>query len=285
MKNLIIILSVLFLFSCQKKQEEINRLQEINDSLMIVSGQQDKIVIDYVQAFNDIQENLEQIKKTENIITLSTTNQDEELDAEQKDIIMEDITLINDLMQENKRKIDELERKLRATGKKNTELEKMIVFLNEQITAKDAELASLNAKLSALNLEVEHLAARVDTLETVSTEKSKIIESQDIALNTAFYVFGTEKELRAQNILTKEGGFMGFGKSMTLKQDFNVDYFTKIDIRELKEVSLQVSKARLITTHPSDSYKFVGEKPVQKLVITDFKKFWKNSKYCVVVVE
>ncbi|MBL6963512.1 MAG: hypothetical protein ISR55_06795 [Bacteroidetes bacterium] len=284
-KLLLISLSVLLLSSCQNNKQEIQRLQEINDSLTVVTSIQDRVVIDYVETFNEIQSNLDKIKQAENIITLNTSDVDGELSPGDEERIVEDISLINDLMQENKRKIATLERKLQNSGGQHKELQKMITYLQDQMLSKDLELAKLKDRLEALNIEVESLAARVDTLQTESSEKSKIIEEQEIEINTAYYVYGTEKELKEQNILTREGGFIGIGKSTTLKQDFNVDYFTKIDIRELKEIILQVDEAKLITNHPSNSYELVGLKAVEKLQITDSKSFWTNSKFCVIVVK
>ncbi|MBT5528004.1 MAG: hypothetical protein HOK35_02485 [Cytophagia bacterium] len=286
MKKLLLIpLALSVLISCQNNKQEMQRLVEINDSLTIVTSMQDRIVIDYVEAFNEIQNNLNEIKKAENIITLNTNDLNNELSPGDEERIIEDIKLINDLMDENKRKISNLEQKLKASGGNNNELQKMITYLQDQMLAKDLELAKLNDKLDALNIEVKNLSATLDTVKTESSKKSKIIEEQIIEINTAYYVYGTEKELREQNILTKAGGFIGIGKSTTLKQDFDVNYFTKVDIRELNEIILQTEEAKIITNHPTNSYKLIGDKAIEKIKITNAKSFWKNSKYCVIVVK
>ena len=96
----------------------------------------------------------------------------------------------------------------------------------------------------------------------------------------------TSKELIAQGVLTKEGGFIGIGKAEKLKEDFNKNYFTQIDITESMSIPLACKKAKLITTHPSGSYKFDGpEGKIEKLTITNSEEFWSVSKYLVVVVE
>jgi hypothetical protein len=115
-------------------------------------------------------------------------------------------------------------------------------------------------------------------LEEIGTQTDK--------MNTAYYCFGTSKELKEKGVLTKEGGFIGIGKSEKLAADFNKDYFTKIDITLMKSVDLKSKKAKLVTTHASDSYKLEGDKTsVDKLVITNAEKFWASSKYLVIVVE
>ena len=65
----------------------------------------------------------------------------------------------------------------------------------------------------------------------------------------------------------------------------NLDYFTKADMRELTTVNTYAKKAKLLTTHPSDSYKL--EKDANKqyvLTITDANKFWSVSRYLVIQV-
>jgi DNA repair exonuclease SbcCD ATPase subunit len=286
MKKVFFFSLVIFsLTACDNKQKEIDRLQEMNDSLEVVTSMQDHIVIDYVEAFNEIQYNLDEIKKAENIINLNADEFNNELSPGDEERIVEDIKLIRDLMDENKRKIEQLEQKLRSSGKNNNELQKMITYLQDQMLAKDLEIARLSDKLKALNIEVEQLSATVDTLMDENKEKARIIEEQEVELHTAFYVYGTEKELREQNILTKTGGFIGIGKSTKLKQDFDIDYFTKIDIRDLDEIILQVSEAKLITMHPSASYELKGDKDIEKLEILDSEAFWAKSKFCVIVVK
>ncbi len=54
----------------------------------------------------------------------------------------------------------------------------------------------------------------------------------------------------------------------------------------MTEISILSKKAKLLSNHPSSSYKFVGDKKlVQSLQILDYKAFWANSKYLVIVVD
>jgi len=105
-------------------------------------------------------------------------------------------------------------------------------------------------------------------------------------MNKAWYAFGTSKELITQGVLTKEGGFIGIGKAAKLKDDFNKSYFTQLDITETNSIPLASKKAKLITTHSSNSYKLEGLKgKIEKLNITNPEEFWATSKYLVIVVE
>ncbi|MBL7882914.1 MAG: hypothetical protein JNL69_02515 [Bacteroidia bacterium] len=135
-----------------------------------------------------------------------------------------------------------------------------------------SELERLNIEMASLNLNYQEANQEIG----VKTEK----------LNTAFYAFGTSKELIKNGVLTKEGGFIGIGKSQKVKEDFNKNYFTKVDITTTSEIVLGSKKAKLVTSHPADSYKIEGaEGKAEKIVITNAENFWSVSKYLVIVVE
>ena len=76
------------------------------------------------------------------------------------------------------------------------------------------------------------------------------------------------------------------GKTEKMKGDFNKEYFTKVDASTTTEIVLAAKKAKLLTTHPTGSYKIVGaDGKAEKLVITNVDDFWSVSKYLVIVVE
>ena len=188
-------------------------------------------------------------------------------------------------MIENKKIIESLSKKLRASNLKMKEFKKMIERLKTQLQEKDLEISGLKNKLAGLNIEIDSLNLAIDTLFFQNTQKTKVIVEQKNELNTAYYVFGTDKELKEQKIISKKGGFVGIGGVRKLMHDFNKDYFTKIDISKTKTIEIFMKKAKLITNHPTDSYKIYGEDKVDSLVITNPKKFWSVSKYLVIKVK
>ena len=71
-----------------------------------------------------------------------------------------------------------------------------------------------------------------------------------------------------------------------MKADFNKNYFTQVDISTTNTIVLAAKKAKLITTHPSASYKIEGaDGKAEKLTILNAEDFWSTSKYLVIVVE
>ncbi len=290
MKKLLFVLSVVVFVSCGQHKKEIARMQAKQDSIAQLGVQKDNSILEYISAMNEIQSNLDSIKTIEKIVSVQTAP-GTELKAEAKKRIVEDIVQINSLLQKNKDLMKSLQGKLRNSNLKIVELEKMIEMLNKQVGDKDAEVAVLKQELEGLHLNVAGLNQKIETItkesEQAIKEKNEVIDTKTTELNTAFYGFGTKKELEAKNVVEKEGGVLGMGKTLKLKKDFNREFFMKIDIREFSQLPLNTKKAKLVTYHPDGSYHMVmtDKKTVESIVIDKPEEFWKASKYMLIVVE
>ena len=286
MKKLIFLASALvLLFSCQPQgssgdgvsNPEMDSLIRENEKLRADLDGKDSAMNASIRMLNEIEDNLSLIRQKEGAINMSRNN-DPELESDQKDRIIEEIQIINSLMEENKNKISSLRSKLKKADMKIGELEKMIENLLTKIEDQENTINSLREELSKYDIAMDELTATLN-------ETMAVVEEKDAELNTAFYVIGSTKELKEHGIITKEGGFIGLGKIKKLREDFNKDYFTQVDITKVSDITLGGKTIEILTTHPSSSYKLVGEKVKEKLVITDSKAFWSVSKYLVVVVD
>lgn len=280
-KSVLFVALMVFLFSCKNEELEnkIADLENQNTELNNASGEKDDKIENYIQSLNEIYDNLAVIKEKEKIVSSNFNMGNGELNTDIKDLIVNDMGLINNLLEENKQKLAWLQSKLKKSNLKIAELEKMIENMASQLQEKDAEIVSLQTQLANANQQLKVLFEEYNNrLEEIGTQTDK--------LNTAYYCYGTSKELIAQGVLTKEGGFIGIGKSQKLADDFNKEYFTKVDITLVKSIDLKAKKAKLVTTHASDSYAIEGaDGKVDKLVIKNAEKFWASSKYLVIVVE
>jgi DNA repair exonuclease SbcCD ATPase subunit len=275
----VIAASSLFTISCGGSEKEANPLA---DSLASVNGElngqlseKEVALQEFVNSFNEIQENLNAIKEKEKIVTASSQSGDVK---SKEETIKEDIQAIYDLMAKNKNRIGSLSKKLKNANSKIAGLEQMIATLQAQIDAKDGEISDLKAQLESKNIELSNIVMNLENVEAESSAKTE-------KLNTAFYAFGTSKELKEKNVITKEGGFIGMGKSTKLKDDFNKEYFTKVDASQVTSINIGAKKAKIITSHPTSSYKLVGDKTVEKIEILNTEDFWSNSKYLVIITE
>lgn len=285
MKKLIFLILVIpLMFGCNSKQKELEAMQAKYDSILSIGFTKDTALYGYIKSFNSIQATLDSIKQAEMLISQSTAGNGE-LQPDQKEQINRDINMIYDMLKKNKQTIADLKAKVRKSGGRVTELEKMIDRMAQQIEEKDAQVAQLTEQLEKMNIQIEILSSDIENLTAEGASKSQTISEQTTALNTAWYVVGTKRELLDQNIITREGGFAGIGKNNKLKQDFSKDYFTAVDITMLRSVPLTKKKATIITTHPSQSYKMYGEKVSDSLVITNPREFWSVSKYLVIVID
>lgn len=276
------LLSVFSLSSCSGGDEKApdpyeDSLKNVNQSLSGQVAAKDSAIFGFIRAFNEIQDNLDVIKDKEKLLT--TSSQSGELDQNQKDKIINDIQAIYDLMVKNKQKLMSMNKKLKKANLKIAEFQEMIERLNNQIAEKDQEISELKGQLEKLNIELSEVTMNYEAAQEMLEEKTG-------KLQTAFYAFGTSKELTEQGVLTKQGGFIGIGKAEKLKEDFNKNYFTQIDIKETTSIALSCKKAKLVTNHPSGSYKLEGpEGKIEKLAILNPEEFWGVSKYLVIVVE
>ena len=276
----IIIITNFLLSNCSKGSDESEN--SIKDSIENVTGnfngklnEKDAAIQELVSSFNEIQENLNTIKEKEKIISKVTSDGDVK---SKEDKIKEDIQSIYDLMGKNKDRIGSLSKKLKNSKLKIEGLEKMIENMQATLNLKDSEIEELRTKIQGLNVELSNLTTNYKAVENESNQKTEII-------NTAFYAIGTSKELKENNVITKEGGIIGIGKTTKLSSDFNKEYFTKINIEKTTSINLGAKKIKMLTTHPSSSYKLIGEKPIEKLEITNTKEFWSASKYLVIILD
>jgi len=284
-KMLWLIAGIAMFFACNTQQKEIDGLAAKSDSLAAVNIQQGESIMGFVASFNEIQGTLDSIKQMEKIITLNAGKPGSEVEQDAKDRINQDIYAIHSMLQRNREMVATLKARLKKSDGKITELEKMIDFMTRQIEEKDGEIVQLKDQLAQMNIKVVELSGKVDNLATESQVKSQVIDEKTIALNTAYYAIGTKKELIDNKVITRAGGFIGIGKSTSMAKDFNAEYFTKIDIRNLKFIALNVRKATVVSTHPAGSFNITGVKRADTLFISDFSRFWSASKYLVIQVE
>ena len=284
MKRIVIsLLALTVLMACNNKKEEKNLAsQNTIDSLTDVVNQKNNELNDIMSTFNDIQEGFREINEAEGRVNIARNTGETNAKAD----IMENISFIKRTMQLNKERIAKLREQLKESSFNTSKLQATIESLNKELESKTARIEELQAELDSKNAHIAHqdkqiseLNTNVNSLTADNAAKARAVEQQDKQLNTAWYVFGTKKELREQHILE--------GTNKVLKgNNFNKDYFTKIDIRVDKVIKLYSKSAKLLTNHPAGSYSLDKDaRGMYTLRITNPTTFWSVSKYLVVVVK
>ncbi len=264
---------------------EVERMMRERDSLMAMYDAKDSVINNYMSDINEIQASLDSLTLQEQILQRNTTN-DPEAGKDAKMKAMEQIEAIRQVIESNKRKLGELQSRIKKSNAKMAQLEVMMASLNQQLLAKDSSITTLNTQIASLNGNIATMQTQMDTMRQESDRKSGVITDKINKLNTAYYTVGTYKELRDKKVLNKQGGFLGMGKQKQMIPDFSQDAFTQIDVTSIKSIALTGKGAKVVSTHPNGTYKIQMEnKTVKGIEITDPEKFWKASKYLVVVTE
>ena len=280
-KLIVLALGGLMVASCNdgvKKAEQAALMQR--DSLEQIIAQKDNEINDMMTTLSDIEEGFREITEAQNRVTIAKEGEG----TNTKLRIKENMQFIQSAMKQNKELINKLKQQVRESSVKGDQLKKIIDNLNEQMLQKDKQLQALREELDMKDIHIAELDEKVaDLNENVAnltqenTQKTETISTQDKQIHTAWFVFGTKKELKEQNILDK---------GEVLQSNFNKDYFTKIDIRIDKEIKLYSSSAEILTNHPAGSYTLQRDAKKQYVLrISDPQRFWSTSKYLVVQVK
>lgn len=240
---------------------------------------------DLMNTVDEIQTCFREINEAEGIVTTQIAQGE----ASKQQAIIDNILLIKEKMTLNRKLIDSLREQLRSSkgtnDKMKNTLEEMVNNFQKQLDEKSAQIEELQAELKKKDIRIQEqdeqissLNENVNSLAQSNEEQAKSIEAQDERLHTAYYAFGLKKELKKLHII--EDG------EVLRSSNFNPSYFTKIDYRATKVIPLRSKSAKILTSHPADSYTLNREANNEyTLRIQDPDRFWSVSKYLVIVVK
>ncbi|WP_029906111.1 hypothetical protein [Prevotella sp. 10(H)] len=279
---------LLALASCNvKNSDEYKALQAERDSLMQVSSQGNAELTEMNSLINDVEENFRQIREAEKYLALQSKTKGE-MSNDVKTRVKDNFEMINEILKKNKADIDKLNDRLKNNSGQMSGLKSTIERLNNELTERattiselQKSLATRDAQIASLETDVKALTDNVDNLAAQTAEQASKIKEQDKELNTAYYMFGTSKELKEAKVVT--GGFLASNK--ILNEGIEKSKFIKIDIRDTQNIPVYDKKAKILSDHPKDSYTLEKDASGKMVVkISDFKRFWSLTKFLVVEV-
>lgn len=283
MKKIIIIAAAIGMAACNSAPTvPADEVERQRDSLQTIIDNQSEELNDFMASFSQIQEGLQQMSEAEGRVTVA--NSDPEL-TNSKETIRENMEFLSSTMQQQRDMIAKLREKLQTSSLNVDKMKQALDNLQSQLDTQTARVQELQAQLAERDETIALQGATIAQQDEAITRQSEEIEkkaatvaAQDKALNEAWYVFGTKSELKAQKII--DSGEL-------LKSDrFNKDYFTKVDIRNTRDIKLYSKNAKLLTSHPDGSYILKADANGEyALKITDPQKFWSLSRYLVIQVK
>ncbi len=271
-KALILIAVVAMISSCQDGPKR-EQLISTNDSLQAVIESRDAALAEMINTINQVEEGFRAINEAQGRINLDAIGNEKSINES----IEQDFAYINETLQKNKEEIQKLKAQLNKNQGAYKQLHTMLENLQQQLTKKSAELETMKSELMKRDIRIANLDKTIETLTQTNEESKQTIDIQEAEINTVWYAIGTKKELKNENIL-KSGDVLRATNA-------NLDYFTKADMRELKTINTYAKSAKLLTTHPENSYTL--EKDSNKQYVLTIKEpaaFWSISKYLVIQV-
>jgi hypothetical protein len=206
----------------------------------------------------------------------STPGKREELKAEIEDI--------RKVVKANLEKLASLQKQKGASDQKVTTLERLIGEMRKNLEEKEATIAALEEKTLILAKETEELRGTVKEKEA---EKEAAIADRETQMSTAYVLIATQSKLKKAGLVEKKGSVLGLGGNWQRTGQFDETLFKQIDTRKETEFAVAAApdKARILSDHPKDSYSLAGTAPkASTLTVTDAARFWKGSRYLVVML-
>lgn len=280
--SLVLVLAIALLSGCNKaKIEEL----EAKNSILREKQRQDSLYIsDLTTEMDVIYNKLDSMRELESQIRQISADM-RSGDVSDAGTLADNLSAIQAQLNDSRARIRELEARLATAAQENSSLsenvkrlEGIVVQLKKTIADKDQTIVDLQDQITQLQEEVSGLTVelgneqqRADSLQTGLTETK-------LDLNTAYYVIGTNSELKKKDILvSRRRGF---------ESDRNLKHFTKIDIRETDRITVgtdfKARKVDLVPPRPSRTYRLYKEGETVYLEIKDKEAFWRDKFLAIV---
>ncbi len=269
--------------ACNQKELEASKVTI--DSLYTVINSKDSEIDGLFSMLNEIEDNLSAINsKYSSVQQLRRNNVEGSYDRKKE--ISEQMSSIESMMAANKEKIAQLNSRVSALGKTNTDLQAYITRLEERALAQENRITELLTELDNNKVVIKGLNDNISELTAANEEKDQYIAQQTHNANRAWFIVGSYTDLKNAGIVSKSGGFIGLGRSQVTVADMNTDSFTEIDRTKVTTISIDRRKPILVSQHPDNSYEFVIDEDdpavTAYLRILNPAQFWKYTDYLVV---
>lgn len=272
--------------SCNNIEEERARSQKTIDSLQSIVDSKNDEMNQFFETLNEIEDNLAKVtSKFGSVEELRRGKTEIKNDVKMK--INDQINDINNMLSDNKQRLNTLSKKLSESGAENTKLKEYIEKLQTRIEEQENEIQTLVTELEQKKIIIENLNTNVAELTKANTEKEQIIAKQIAESNKVYYIVGTYDELKEAGIVTKTGGFIGIGKKQQITNDLNTALFTQTDKTKTNIININKEKVKILSRHPEGSYELVmdGNKVCSAIKIINYNEFWKYTDYLVITTK
>ncbi len=254
-------------------------------------------------AILEIQDSLEAINTKEMMIHMIATNPEigDSAAISERDKILNSIQNIDNYIQQNKIKLDKLEKEMQRKTLRISGMGKLINKLKKQIADKEAMIIELRNQVDSLTQTIrnerekalQEIAVREDTIteqgstinaqnETID-QQTEMINKQNDLLNTVYYAIGVKKQLIDSGYLDKGGIFT----KAKMNTSFNSEKMLSINVAKESDISISagLKKIKILTAQNTNSYILKPESAnVTILKITNPEEF-RKIKYLLIQLD
>ena len=288
----IIVFATMTCTSCNKSAKK--NWENEKDSIMTINQQQQQVVEDMTSTVVLIASSLDSIAKQEKFLKNGV---DENGYALSRKTILENLTIFENLLIEQRDKLKKLETAYNQRGDELKKMSSIIKFLNEELIRKDEMIQQLKEEVASKNTNIKHLNNQLltlgsnvtvlsDSLEDLHREsqnQKQTLSEQESAINTIYYIIESKKELIKKKILTSS---KLFSKSSINYSALDKSKFIKGDARKVNDIPIRGESPKILSNMPDNSYSISSiNKYSHILHISDTNKFWEINKFLIIQIK
>jgi len=167
----LLLMLAMALWSCNNNQlvQQYKTLHEHDSLLMVKTMADDSTIKGYVQNLNEIQNNIDEIKKREKIISLHRG------ETGNGNSTVADIKMLDSLIIVSNKQITSLHIRVKNLSKRNGEMENMVARMTTQIAQQDTEIGVLQGNLARVNDSYKQITQQFnDTISVLQNQNARI---------------------------------------------------------------------------------------------------------------
>lgn len=286
MKYFFMFLLLIFFVSCGEKSDTPESLPEAGGKVSSESTKfnrmQDSILKSYASAvrlINQIDDELTKLANVPNTIESQNIERD----------ILQKIEYLSFQLKTKDSEIKGLQAKIKSLTKGNKELMEKIATLEVLLAEKDKTINSQKDKISSLEGDLTKVSKERDIAVEGRLLAEKVAEETRKEKNTAYYIIGSEDDLKERKIIKMEGeGFLGIGGRYVPAPDANINFFKKVNILQDTLLSFpnKYKIDKIVSTHNKKYIDIINSPSGETfLKVKNPESFWQTDKTLIILIE
>ena len=280
----VVAIAILLVFTGCNNSELENKNKELQQQL----AAKDQYIEEVSSAINEIHNQLESTWAMENkVIQQSLAREGSKAPShlQVKQQILNRISDIDSILAANRKKLSNLQNRLKTAAIQYAGLQKMVDGLKATLEEREKTLADLQARVKSLESEVSEKTRVIVAREATIDDQSNQLNERTRQMNTVYYVIGKKDDLEKKGIVADEGGFLWglLGSTTVLAGNFNSDLFQKMDKTKEAQIDVSGKIAEIIPKRDAGSFSMEetsGGHTILKIVNSD--QFWKVNRLVII---